>query len=311
MLTQFYHHLLRKYHIAFGSLFKEITLVRNNTTDSNGVEMQRFVVPIEYAPRETWVARLRDDPQIKQQFSTILPRLAYEMTAIRYDPTRKLNSLNTRVRPIPGDSTNARRYFVGVPYVLVFSLYAITRSIEDANQIMEQIIPYFAPDYTMLVKLFPSLGILDRMRIVMDGNPQWLDTWEGDGFTKTRDVLLTFNFNVAATFYGPIAGTSASLIRKVIVDMYDSSYDASLTDHSYLLSNTYDRLIREDMSGVLLTEEDDSSLGDIARVIRVEVVPDPLNAIPVKPVNTTTTITEYSDGRVTNVYVGHDTDIGV
>jgi len=309
MLSQFYHQLLRKYHIAFGSLFKQITLVRNESNDFDSAEVQRFVVPIEYSPREGWVARLREDPQMKQQFSTILPRLAYEMTALRYDPTRKLNSLNARVRPTSG--TAAARYFVGIPYVLTFSLYAITRSIEDANQIMEQIIPYFAPDYQLLVKLFPSIGILDRMRIVMDGNPQWTDSWEGDGFGKTRDVILTFNFNVAATFYGPIAGTPANIIRKVIVDMYDSSYDANLTDHMYLLTNAYDQMLCEDATGRLLDEADDSSIGDIARIVRIEVVPDPLDAVPVKPVNSITTITEYNDGRVANVFTLTDDELGL
>lgn len=292
MLTgPFYHQLLRKYHIAFGSLFTNLTIVRN---DTDGKELQRIVLPIEYAPREAWVTRLREDPNIKQQYSSILPRLAYEMTGLRYDPTRKLNSLNSRVRPMAGDPTNAQRFFVGVPYIITFSLYGLSRSVEDANQMMEQIIPYFTPDYTMTVKTLPSLGIQDRMRIVMDGTPQWTDDWMEAGFQRTRDIILTWTFNVAAMFYGPISSTPANIIRKVIVDLYETPYDATLTDVAYLMTPNWERLLEEDGSGRLLDESNVSSLtGDVMKWAEIVVTPDPPNAAPVKPVETITTITEY------------------
>ena len=141
MFTPFYHQLLRKYHIAFGSIFKNITLLRNDTTDD---ELQRIVVPIEYSAREGWLNRMRQDPDLTNEVGFTLPRLAFEMTAMRYDPTRKLNSLNQRTRPSRDAAlTTARRFFVGTPYVLSFNLYAITRSLEDANQITEQILPTF------------------------------------------------------------------------------------------------------------------------------------------------------------------------
>lgn len=293
MLTgPFYHQLLRKYHIAFGSLFTNLTIVRN---DTDGKELQRLVLPIEYAPREAWVTRLREDPNMKQQYSSILPRLAYEMTGLRYDPTRKLNSLNTRIRPIPNDlAGNSRRFFVGVPYIITFSLYAMTRSVEDANQIMEQIIPYFTPDYTMTVKILPSLGVQDRMRVVMDGTPLWTDDWQEAGFQRTRDIILTWTFNVAATFYGPIPSTPANIIRKVIVDLYETPYDATLTDVAYLVSNNWERFLTEDSEHRLLDESNTSAVvGDIMKWAEIVVTPNPPNASPPKPVDTITTITEY------------------
>lgn len=308
MFQSFYHQLIRKYHIAFGSLFKELTLLRN---DSAGAEAQRFVVPIEYSARDAWLARLRHDPTLDRVDQIRVPRLAFEMTGLHYDPSRKLNSLNTRTRPsFESGATSVSRFFIGTPYILNFSLYAITRSIEDANQIIEQIAPYFSPDYTLLVKLIPSVGIMDRMRIVLDaGSPSWADSYER-GFETTREIVLTFNFSVAATLYGPIAATPAEIIRKVIVDLYDAPYDANLTGPNYFLTDSLDRIVLED-NGRLLNESNESDLRELARIARIEVVPDPLNAAPVKPVDATYTITEFADGKVANVTTGVDVDIDI
>ena len=289
MFTPFYHQLLRKYHIAFGSLFKSVTLLRN---DSTGNESQRFVVPIEYAQREAWLTRLRSDPTIAQDVSNVVPRLAFEMTGLRYDNQRKLNGLLPRFRPT-GETNTMQRFFSGVPYILDFSLYALTRNVEDANGIVEQIIPYFSPDYSLLVKVLPSIGILDRMRILMNGAPQWTDTYEQDGFVKTRDIIVTFTFSAYATFYGPLPTTPSNIIRKVIIDLYTVPYDKSLTPQSYLLTNNLDRLVLEDGSGYLLDELSDTDLRDLTQIERMVIEPDPLDAQPVKPVDYTTTITTY------------------
>ena len=291
MFTPFYHQLLRKYHVAFGSLFKAITLVRN---DVSGAESQRFVVPIEYAQRESWLTRLRSDPVIAQDVSNVVPRLAFEMTGLRYDNARKLNGLLPRFRPSStGDPASMQRFFSGVPYILTFSLYALTRNVEDANEIVEQIIPYFSPDYSLLVKVLPSLGMMDRMRILMDGTPQWSDTYEQDGFTKTRDLVVTFNFSAYATFYGPIPSAPSAIIRKVIIDLYKMPYDATLTPSTYLLSPHADRVLLEDGTGRLLDETSVTDARDLAHLERMVIEPDPLNAQPVKPVDYTTTITTY------------------
>ena len=304
--TPYYHQLIRKYHTAFGSMFKQMTLVR---TDANGVESQRINMPIEYAAREAWLTRLRAEPTLAQTTREIQPRLAYEMTAVRYDPSRKLNSLNSRAcGPFAVDRNTAHRYFSGVPYIMSMSLYVLTRSVDDANQLLEQILPTFAPDHQILVNLIPSLGIMDRMRIVMDSAPQWVDSWEADAFTKTRQIIQTFNFNVAVTFFGPIPSTPASIIRKVIVDLYDSPFDADLVSPVYLMAATRDRLAAED-DFHLIDESSISDLRDLARIVRMVIEPDPIDALPVKPVDSTTTITDYVDGRVANPSSGEDEEL--
>jgi hypothetical protein len=311
-MESFYHQLVRKYHIAFGSVFKELTLLRNESLNNTGAEAQRFVVPIEYSARDSWLARLRHDPDLNRKDSLRIPRLAYEMTGMHYDPARKLNGLNTRFKSsYEAGGSSLRRYFVGTPYILNFNLYAITRSIEDANQFIEQIVPYFTPYHSLLLKLIPSIGILDRMRMVLQPNsPTWVDNYE-QGFETTREIVLTFTFDVSSTLYGPIAGTPSNIIRKVLVDLYASPYDSTLTGPVYVLSDSLDRLLLEDESGRLLDDSSESDLRELARVARIQIEPDPLNAAPVKPVDTTTTITEYDDGKVSNAFTGNDEDIDI
>lgn len=309
MFAPFYHELLRKYHIAFGSIFKNITLLRR---DAVGDEQQRIVIPIEYSNRELWLTRLRQDPDLSLRRELVVPRLGYEMSSLRYDPSRKLNSLNQRLSPTRNASlTTARRYFVGTPYVLTFNLYAITRSIDDANSITEQILPIFTPDYSLLVRLLPSVGILDRMRIVLEsGSPQWTDTYETAGTEDTREIILTFTFNVSATFYGPISPVSPSIIRHIMVDLYNIPSDSIIEGPRYMLTDALDRLQLENNTGRLLDESSIIDLRDFARVARLDVVPNPIDALPIKPVDTTAVVYEYQDGKQINPFSGEDVEIG-
>lgn len=292
MFQPFYHQLLRKYHIAFGSLFSQITLLR---LDESGTEKQRFVVPIEYSPRESWLTRLRKDPNIEQKAAQVMPRLAYEMVGLRYDTARQLNRLSTKFVAPVGDAGNYR-FFTGIPYLLTFNLMAVTRSVDDANQILEQVVPYFNPDRSLLLNVLPSVGIADRMRVVIDGTPQWMDSYEGDSFAKTREIILTFVFTVQATFYGPISNAPANLIRKVIVDMYDIPYDKTMGPATYIWTDAQSRLLLDtgtDETGFLLDESSALDYREMQKLVNMIIEPDPLDAQPPKPVDSTTTITEF------------------
>lgn len=304
MFTPFYHHIMRKYQIAFGSLFNNITLLRENGA---GEEQERFVLPIEYSSQEAWLSRMHRDSDLDRRSEVTVPRLAYEMTSFRYDPSRHLNSLNQSYRQrLDTRVDSVRRYFAGAPYIMTLSLYALTRNMEDANQIVEQIVPYFTPDYTLMIKLIPSMGILDRMRIVMDGAPSWTDNYEETGLDSKRDILITFNFNAQVTFYGPISPFPPSIIRKIIIDLYGADYENSFANPVYYLTDSLDRLMLESGNGEgrLLDESVVASIRDIARVLEMTIVPDPIDAPPVKPVNTTTTITNFDDASVRNVFSG-------
>jgi len=314
MFAPFYHELLRKYHVAFGSVFKNITILRRETPDGESEELQRIVVPIEYSARDAWLTRLRTDPDLANRKSVVLPRFGYEMTGLRYDAARKLNSLNQRLSPRRDLSPNTmRRYFTGTPYILTFNLYALTDAIEEANQIVEQIVPIFTPDYSLMLRLLPSLGILDRMRIVLDGSPQWTDNYETAGFEGSsgyREIILTFSFNVSATFYGPVAAVDPKIIRHIMVDLYEIPNDVIIEEPAYIITDALERFKLENSTGRLLNESSQIDLRDFARQVRIDIKPNPLNAAPIKPVNVTTTITNYTDIKQADPFSGTDVEIG-
>lgn len=309
MFAPFYHQSLRKYHIAFGSIFKNLTIVRD---DAVGDELQRIVIPVEYANREGWLTQLRQDPDLNVQTAIVLPRLAFEMVSMRYDPLRKLNSLNQRTSPTRDMSVNTvRRYFVGNPYILTFNVYAITRSVEDANQIVEQILPVFTPDYSMIIRLIPSLGILDRVRVVMDGSPQWSDTYETAGLNNTREIILTFTFNVSATIYGPVLPVSPAIIRHIMIDLYNIPSNKIMEGPNYVVTDALDRIMLEDQRGRVINEDSVVDLRAFARQARIDIVPNPIDAPPQKPVDSETTITEYVDGKQSYSSLGIDDESDV
>ena len=304
--SPFYHQLLRRYTIAFGQMFANLTLLRY---DAQGDEHNRFVVPLEYSAREAWLTRVRTDPDLDRGNAIVVPRMAFEMAGLRYEPTRKTNTLNKRLTlgSLPDGMSGLRKYFVGTPYVLTFNLYAITRSIDDANQIMEQIVTHFSPDQSVLVRAIPCAGIVDRMRIGLDpGSPTWVDTYEEAGLVSTREIVLTFTFSAAVNLFGPISTTPSNIIRTVIVDMHSASYGAVLMDPAYLLTDSLDRLTQESNVGRLLTEDDPSELRESSRISRMVIVPNPLDAQPPKPVDSTTTTTNYIDGYTVNPITGQD-----
>jgi len=304
MFTTFYHQLIRRYHLAFGSLFNTLVLVRTNSANT---EVQRLTVPIEYSAREAWLSRLRQDPELEQKVQIVIPRLAYEMTGLHYDSSRKLNSLNQRVTPT---ETGVTKVYMGAPFIITLNLYAYTRTLEDMNQIVEQIIPYFTPDYVVTVKTVPALGVTDRCRILMDaGSPQWSDNYEAAGLHETREVITTFSFSMLANFYGP--ATEASVIRRVLVDMYTLEESASLDVTQKVETEVFEDVLLEDETGRMVVEASETDVAGAARVTRIEVNPDPIDAAPDKPVDSETTITDFVDGKQANVFSNEDVDIDI
>ena len=138
----FYHQLTRKAVVLFGRLFDDIFVVRTN--DQTGEETGRFRVPIIYSQKEKMVTRLFSDPDLLKQIQVQLPRMGYEITGTTYDSTRKQNSLLKAARS--NTSTHVSASYMGVPYDINFQLSIYTRNIDDGNQIVEQILPFFNPE---------------------------------------------------------------------------------------------------------------------------------------------------------------------
>jgi hypothetical protein len=211
--THFYHKLTRKYVVLFGTMFNNITLVKTN--QDSGAEIERMKIPITYAPKEKYISRLRSDPDLQRQIQIRLPRLSFELTGMAYDATRKQNSL-LKVAKSNSSSTGKSSY-MHVPYDLTFELNLYARNIDDGTQIVEQILPYFTPDYTVTINPVNSLGVLKDIPITLD-SVQYNIEHEGN-FDAIRFITWTLIFTMKVDFFGPVS--NPKIIRKVIANIFN------------------------------------------------------------------------------------------
>lgn len=225
--AHFYHKLTRKYVVLFGNMFNNITLVRLNK-DTN-VEIERFKIPILYAPKEKYYARLQSDPDLQRELQVSLPRLSFELTAFSYDPTRKQNSLLKAATA--NTSTRATMQYMGVPYDLTFELNLYTRNIDDGTHVIEQILPYFNPDYTVTTNLIPELGFERDIPIILKSVRNNIEH-EGN-FDAIRFVTWTLEFTMKVHYYGPVS--TPKIIRKIDTNIYN---DPKLSTGSIIRVNT-------------------------------------------------------------------------
>ncbi len=229
MLNQqhFYHKTIRRCVVAFGNIFKDITLVRydKNTT----TEEERFIVPLSYAGKENFITRLASNPDLHDPTQVVLPKMSFEMVGLSYDPSRKISSFKNSFNKIPGSSTSVSTQRVGVPYDIDFEVNIYVRNVEDGTQIIEQILPFFTPDYTL------SMNYVDGMNISLDvpiilKNVTYDQNWQGAADAATRVLTWTLQFKVKAQFFGPI--DTGKIIRKSTANTY--FYNDSPADHLYL-----------------------------------------------------------------------------
>lgn len=213
-MSQSYHRIIRKVVIAFGNIFNNISLSRY---DENGTEKEHFLVPIVYGGKEKYVNRLEGDPNLDKKVQVTLPIMSFEMNDMKYDASRKL--MTNMKNAAPGaDGQHALAVYNPVPFDFEFSLYAYVRNIEDGAQLMEKILPYFTPDYTVSVNLIPEMGLIKQLPIVLKDVSHTID-YEGDYNTKVRSIIWTLTFTVKGYLYGPV--TQPKIIRTSFTNIYD------------------------------------------------------------------------------------------
>lgn len=214
--NQYYHSIIRKYVIAFGNLFNDIVIQR---FDKDGDRIQTIAVPLAYSPKEKFIVRLQQDPDIERDVAITLPRMGFEISSFNYAPERKLASTLRNIKvPSPGSSTVSAQY-VPVPYDLTFSLYSFCRHTEDATQILEQILPYFRPEFTTNVKIIPDMDIVIDVPVILNSvSPE--DLYEGD-FTTRQALVHTLDFTLKGYMYGPV--TNKGVITRSIVNIREGT----------------------------------------------------------------------------------------
>jgi hypothetical protein len=207
-----YHQIIRKLIVGFGSVFDNITMIRH---DSNGNEEQRIKVPIVYAPKEKYVNRLLGDPNLDKKVQITLPRLSYDLTNMYYDSSRKQISGIKNVG-YSGNGLTAYSQYNPVPYNFDFELYLYVRNIEDGDQIIEHILPFFTPSYTIKLNLIPTMGVIREVPILLDSVDTNIE-FEGERDSDTRVIIWTLKFTVKSYLYGAIS--ESSVIKQALVNI--------------------------------------------------------------------------------------------
>ena len=214
--TYYYHEIIRKTIIAFGTLFNNM-IVKHQ--DANGTIVDEKRVPLAYGPAAKFIARLDQQPDLNKMVAITLPRMSFEMTSIAYDSSRKAGI--TQTFKAVGNDDKLKRVFLPVPYNIGFELSLLTKLNDDALQVVEQILPFFQPSFSVTIDLISSIGEKRDVPITLQ-NVTFQDDYEGD-FTTRRALIYTFQFVAKTYLYGPITENPEGLIKKVIVDQYAST----------------------------------------------------------------------------------------
>ena len=209
--TQFYNEAVRKTVVGFGTLFNNIELKK--TVNGQVLEVEK--VPLAYGPKQKFLYRLQGNPVDGRKVAITLPRLYFEMTGIDYDSSRKTTA-TTKYRsvvPVEGSTTNAtkvKEQYMPVPYNIGFEVGILAKSQDDGLQILEQILPFFQPSFSMSIKFIPDMDEVKDVAVILN-NVNFEDDWEDD-FTTRRSLTYTMQFTAKTYIYGPY--TKADVIRK-------------------------------------------------------------------------------------------------
>jgi hypothetical protein len=251
----FYNESMRRMTIAFGQIFNNIQIKRKDSSDT---VIQSIRVPLAYAPKEKFLVRLDQQPDLNErEFAITLPRMGFEITGITYDGSRKLTRVQKYKTVKTGAEGKVLNYnYTPVPYNISYGLYIFTATAESGLQIVEQILPYFQPDYTVTVNAIPEMNIKRDVPIVLN-NVTYEDSYSGD-FTTRRAVIYSLTFTAKTYLFGPTS--TQKVIKETQADLY-------------------------------------TDLPESKREERVIVVPNPTSADADDDFGFTTTIQSFSDSK--------------
>jgi hypothetical protein len=204
----FYNEGLRKLTVAFGTIFNDIQVKKS---DANGKQVQSITVPLAYAPKEKFIVRLDQQKDLQdREFAIVLPRMSFEISGISYDATRKLSRVQKYRTTKSNTNSSANYNYTPVPYNISYTLNVFTATAENGLQIVEQILPYFQPDYTVTLNLLPELDIKRDVPIVLN-TVTYEDSYTGN-FEQRRAVIYTLNFTAKTYLFGP-ASTEKVILK--------------------------------------------------------------------------------------------------
>jgi len=281
--STFYHQTIRKYVAAFGTLFNDINVERKN---SGGTVVEKIKVPLAYGPKQKHVLASQETTTVTRQTATRTPRMGFALTGVAYDSVRKLNTVgrNVAANTAAGTSTLMTQYNP-VPYNFDFTLYILVKNAEDGTQILEQILPFFTPEFTVTINTIPEMGIKADTPIVLN-SADVSDEYEGD-LDSRRTIIWTLSFLLKGYIYPDLKTSSViktievnfrltgsddsdvdDLVQDFIILETTASSSAS-SDYILLETDNYERIMNETSS---------QDIGDASVKTRYTVIPSPSTA---------------------------------
>jgi hypothetical protein len=224
--TYFYHQTSRKMVVAFGSLFNTIEVRR---TDSSDAVTEIIKIPLSYGPKDKMLVRISQDPNLNPKVALTVPRMGFELTSMSYDGVRKLNTVGRNVKK---GTTGLKKQYNPVPYNWDFSLYVFVKNAEDGTQILEQILPFFTPDFTVTMTLVSGMSEKRDIPLVLNSVTSE-DSYEGD-FATRRSIIWTLSFIMKGFLY-PSVTDNAKVITSSVVDTHIMSA-ATAADPIYIVA---------------------------------------------------------------------------
>ena len=249
--SHFYNQIVRKNIIAFGTLFNNINM--KSTDPSTGDVLEEIKVPLAYGPKQKFLVRLEENAA-SSKVAITLPRLYFEMTGVEYDATRKTSPIQKYKTILDNNGDEVRVQYVPVPYNLSFELGVIAKSQDDALQIVEQILPYFQPSFSVTLNMIPDMNEKRDVAIVLN-NISGEDEWD-DTFLNRRYIAYTLNFTMKSYLYGPY--NTADVIKKAII--HETVGDLSVNRRS--ITRTYTPKAKTDINTDGVIDVNDDALLD-------------------------------------------------
>ena len=262
--TYSYHEIIKKTVVGFGTLFNNIELRR---VASGKTEVMK--VPLAYGPRQKFLQRLNQVGLNKTTTQITLPRISFEIQGFNYDATRKV-SPTQYIRNTQADGKEFKS-FMPVPYNLNFELAIMAKNQDDGLQILEQILPFFQPMFSITVNLVDAIGEKKDFPITLN-SVNYEDDYEGD-YTTRRTLIYTLSFTAKTYLYGPVTDTTDKLIKKAIVDTH----------------------LKVDTTA--------------AREVRYTVTPDPITAEADDNFGFNEIYSEFTDAKARDPVTGNDEDV--
>ena len=99
-------------------------------------------------------------------------------------------------------------------------------------QIVEQVLPFFQPDYTLTIKDMEDMGIQFRDIPIVLNSINYEDNYRGD-YQERRSIIYTLAFTTKFYLYGPV--TSSKVIKTVQVDQYTDMPSAAPKENKDIL----------------------------------------------------------------------------